>query len=31
VEWIDLKESTLCTNCQTVATPGAQVSSARFF
>ncbi len=31
VEWIDLKESTLCTNCRAVATPGAQVSSARIF
>ena len=31
VEWIDLKESTLCTNCQAVATPMAQISSARIF
>jgi archaemetzincin len=31
VEWIDLKESTLCAGCQAVATPGAQVPSARGF
>ena len=31
VEWIDLKESTLCANCQAVATPMAQISSARIF
>ena len=31
VEWIDLKESTLCTGCRAVATPMTQVSSARFF
>ncbi len=31
VEWIDLKESTLCINCRAVATPGAQVSSTRGF
>ncbi len=31
VEWIDLKESTLCTNCRAVAAPGAQVSSTRGF
>jgi len=31
VEWIDLKESTLCTNCRAVATPMAQISSARIF
>jgi archaemetzincin len=31
VEWIDLKESTLCTACQAAATPMKQVSSARNF
>ena len=31
VEWIDLKESTLCTNCQAVATPMTRVSSADIF
>jgi archaemetzincin len=31
VEWIDLKESTLCTGCRAVATPTAQISSARIF
>jgi len=31
VEWIDLKESTLCTNCRAVATPGVPASSARIF
>jgi archaemetzincin len=28
VEWIDLKESTLCTSCRTVATPMTQIQSA---
>ncbi len=31
VEWIDLKESTLCAGCQAVATPGARVPSGRGF
>jgi archaemetzincin len=31
VEWIDLKESTLCTACQSVATPATKVSSGHFF
>ena len=31
VEWIDLKESTLCTGCRAVATPMAQISSTRIF
>src|SRR5271157_3402762 len=31
VEWIDLKESTLCATCQAVATPIKQISSARNF
>ncbi|MGA7080638.1 MAG: archaemetzincin family Zn-dependent metalloprotease [Terriglobales bacterium] len=31
VEWIDLKESTLCTACRTAVTPVKQASSGRFF
>ncbi len=31
VEWIDLKETTLCTNCQAVATPMTRISSAQIF
>ena len=31
VEWIDLKETTLCAGCRAVATPMAQISSARIF
>ena len=31
VEWIDLKESKLCTDCRAVATPAPQVASARWF
>jgi archaemetzincin len=31
VEWIDLKESALCLGCRAVATPMAQISSARIF
>jgi archaemetzincin len=31
VEWIDLKESTLCTTCRTAVTPVKQVLSGRFF
>ena len=31
VEWIDLKESTLCTTCRTAVTPAKQVLSGRFF
>jgi archaemetzincin len=31
VEWIDLKERTLCTACRAVATPMKQASSAPFF
>ena len=31
VEWIDLKESTLCTTCRTAVTPLKQASSGRFF
>jgi archaemetzincin len=31
VEWIDLKEGTLCANCQAVVTPGTGVSSVRGF
>jgi archaemetzincin len=31
VEWIDLKDSALCTACQAAATPMKQVSSARNF
>jgi archaemetzincin len=31
VEWIDLKESTLCSACRAAVTPSTQVSSARIF
>jgi archaemetzincin len=31
VEWIDLKESTLCAACRTAITPATAVPSARFF
>ena len=31
VEWIDLKQSTLCTSCQAAATPVTQVASTRLF
>jgi archaemetzincin len=31
VEWIDLKESTLCSTCRTAVTPVQQASSGRFF
>src|SRR5450755_2137727 len=31
VEWIDLKESKLCTSCQAVATPKTLIQSARWF
>jgi len=31
VEWIDLKDSTLCAGCQAVASPGARVPSGRGF
>src|SRR5271166_3314777 len=31
VEWIDLKEGTLCTGCRAAVTPTTQVSSARIF
>jgi archaemetzincin len=31
VEWIDLKESTLCASCRAAVTPATQVPSARFF
>jgi archaemetzincin len=31
VEWIDLKESSLCTTCRVAVTPMAEVSSARIF
>jgi archaemetzincin len=31
VEWIDLKEKTLCAGCRAAATPAPQVTTARFF
>ena len=31
VEWIDLKQSTLCASCRAAVTPATQVPSARFF
>jgi archaemetzincin len=31
VEWIDLKESTLCSDCQAAAAPTTKVTTARFF
>src|SRR5271165_6499815 len=31
VEWIDLKENTLCTGCRAATTPLTQTASARFF
>jgi len=31
VEWIDIKESTLCTGCRAAATPTPQTATARFF
>ncbi|MFY9644612.1 MAG: archaemetzincin [Terriglobales bacterium] len=31
VEWIDLKESTLCSGCRAVASPAPQAASARWF
>jgi archaemetzincin len=31
VEWIDLKEATLCADCRTAATPATKATPSRFF